>query len=212
MLDAAEKELSHDLGKWIAQQKGDARFTPQVYRNALVQIRGALDHIRGTTTDGMASALQYGGTQAAKLATSHLIREVQAFSQRFEHSVRPVAFDAMAIIADGKKTMWPKFKNSAARYAGQVGDDIKKQLAIGVVRGETIDQLTNRLAKLGGPKGFVYTQGRPGLAGSKGEMISEGLFQRYRHWGERLARTEIVNAYTCPCSVKIIVHPILVFG
>ena len=195
VLDAAEKELTKDLSKWMAQHKGDARFTPQMYRNALVQIRGALDHIRGTTDDGMASALQYGGVAAAKLATSHLTRQVQTFSQRFEHSVRPVAFEPMAVIAEGKTIMWPKFKNSAHRYAGQVGDDIRKQLAIGVVRGETLDQLTDRLAKLGGPKGFVYLKGRPGLAGSRGEVIAEGLFRRYRHWGERLARTEIVNAY-----------------
>jgi SPP1 gp7 family putative phage head morphogenesis protein len=195
VLDAAEKELSHDLGKWLASHKGDDRFTPQVYRNALVQIRGTLDHLRNSTDDGMASALQYGGAQAAKLATSHLIREVMTFSQRFEHSVRPIAFEAASVIAEGKKTLWPGFKNSAHRYAGQVGDDIRKQLAIGLVRGETLDQLTDRLARLGGPKGYVYLRGRPGSPGSRGEMIAEGLFKRYRHWAERLAVTETVNAY-----------------
>lgn len=195
VLDAAEKELTHDLARWAALHKGDDRFTPQMYRNALVQIRGTLDHIRGSTSDGMASAMQYGGLAAAKLATSHLEREVSAFSQRFEGSVRPIAFEATSVIAEGKKTLWPKFANSAHRYAGQVGEDIRKQLAIGLVRGETIDQLTSRLAHLGGPKGYVYLRGKPGDAKAKAEIISEGLFRRYRHWGERLARTEVVNAY-----------------
>lgn len=195
VLDAAEKELTRDLAKWMAMHKGDARFTPQMYRNALVQIRGTLDHIRKHTDDGMASALQYGGVAAAKLATSHLEKEIKTFSSRFEHVERPIAFEASAVIADGKKLMFPKFKNSAHRYAGQVGDDIRKQLAIGLVRGETIDQLTNRLAKLGGPKSYVYLRGGPGTPGARGEVIAEGLFRRYRHWGERLARTEIVNAY-----------------
>lgn len=195
VLAEAEKELTRDLARWLASGKGSDRFTPQVYRNALVQIRGTLDHIRNATDDGMASALQYGGVMAARLATSHLIKEVQTFSGMFEHSVRPIAFEASAVIADGKKLLWPRFKNSAHRYAGQVGEDIRKQLAIGLVRGETIDQMTDRLARLGGPKGYVYLRGRPGSPGAKAEMISEGLFRRYRHWAERLAVTETVNAY-----------------
>lgn len=195
VLDAAEKELTQDLANWSMLGKGDDRFTPQVYRNALAQIRGTLDHIRGTTDDGMASALKYGGAAAAKLATSHLIREISTFSQHFEGSVRPIPFDAMQIIAEGQKTVWPRFANSAHRYAGQVGDDIRKQLAIGLVRGETIDQMTDRLAKLGGPKGYVYLRGRPGSPNAKAEVIAEGLFRRYRHWAERLAVTETVNAY-----------------
>lgn len=195
VMDAAEKELTRDLAKWSFLKKGDARFTPQMYRSALVQIRGALDHINNVANDGMASALQFGGVAAAKLATSHLIKEVQTWSGLFEHSVRPIPFQAAALVAEGKKTLWPTFQNSASRYVGQVGEDIRKQLAIGLVRGETIDQLTDRLAKLGGPKGFVYLRGRPGVPGAKAEVIAEGLFRRYRHWAERLAVTETVNAY-----------------
>lgn len=123
----------------------------------------------------MASALKHGGSIASKLATSHLIREVETFSAKFEHSVRPIPFEAASLIAQGNKLMWPKFENSAERYAGQVGDDIRKQLAIGLVRGETIDQLTERLAKLGGPKGYVYTRGRQGSPNAKAEVIAEGL-------------------------------------
>lgn len=195
VLKEAEKELTRDLAKWKALSKGDDKFTPQMYRNALVQIRSALDHINKSTDNGMASALQYAGAQAAVLATSHLINEVQTFSGMFEHSVRPIPFEPAALITEGKKTLMTGFKNSAHRYAGQVGEDIRKQLAIGLIRGETVDQLTDRLAKLGGPKGLVYTRGRPGSPGAKAEVISEGLFRRYRHWAERLAVTETVNAY-----------------
>lgn len=195
VLDAAEVELTKDLALWKLLGKGDARFTPQMYRNALIQIRSTLRHIRGPVAEGMASALRHGGQVAGTLATAHLVYELEAFSSLFEHSIRPIAFEATAVIADGKKLLWPTFKNSAARYAGQVGEDIRKQLAIGLVRGETIDQLTNRLARLGGPKGLVYTRGRAGSPNAKAEVIAEGLFRRYRHWGERLAVTETVSAY-----------------
>lgn len=195
ILDAAEAELTRDLGNWVALGKGADRFTPQMYRNALIQIRKTLTHIKGPLRDALENNLKYGGKMAAGLATSHLISQVEQFSALFEHSVRPIAIEAASVLADGKKILWPRFENSAARYAGQVGLDIQKQLAIGVVRGETIDQMTNRLAKLGGPKGLVYTRGAAGKPGAKAEYIAEGLFRRYRHFAERLAVTETVNAY-----------------
>lgn len=195
VLDAAEKELTIALGRVHAFSKPTDTFTVQTYRNALVQIRGTLEHIRGPMAEAVASHLRHGGQLAAKLATSHLINEVHTFSAAFEGSVRPIAIEAASVLAEGKKTLWPRFQNSAARYAGQVGEDIKKQLAIGVVRGETIDQLTTRLAKHGGPKGLVYTRGREGSPYARAEQISEGLFSRYRGYAERLAVTEVVNAY-----------------
>lgn len=195
ILDAAEVELTRDLGLWKALGKGDARFTPQMYRQALVQIRGSLEYIRGPVAEKIASVLRHNGQIAGNLATKHLIEEIQKFSHYFEGSIRPIPLDRAKLLAEGKKTLWPKYKTSANRYAGQVGRDIQKQLAIGVVKGETVDQLTARLAKLGGPRGQVYLKGMPGAPGAKAEYISEGLFRRYRHYAERLARTEIVSAY-----------------
>lgn len=195
ILDAAEVELTKDLSVWKALGKGDARFTPQLYRQALVQIRSTLVHIRGQAVEDLASALRNGGQVAGKLATKHLIQEITKFSQYFEGSIRPIPLEQAMLLAKGKKTLWPRFRNSAERYTGQVAKDIQKQLAIGVVKGETLDQLTDRLAKLGGPRGKVYLQGRAGSPRARAEQIAEGLFTRYRHYAERLARTEIVNAY-----------------
>ncbi len=194
VLKEAEQELTHDLAKWLTRVGGDTKFTAQVYRNALVQIRGALLSIE-QRSPLVAQVLKFGATQASVLATRHLISEVEKFSMMFEGSIRPVALEAATLLAEGKKTLWPKYANSAKRYTGQIGDDIRKQLAIGMVRGETVDQLTSRLVKLGGPKGYVYLRGRPGSPGARAEHISEGLFKRYRSWGERLVRTETVNAY-----------------
>lgn len=195
VLDAAEVELTRSLAAWQALGKGDDRFTPQMYRSTLVQIRGALTHIRGPLAEGVASTLRHGGTLAAGLATQHLINEVTSWSAMFEGTIRPISIEAASVLAEGKDLVWKRFSNSAKRYAGQVGDDIHKQLAIGVVRGETVDQLTHRLAKLGGPSGLVYTRGQEGSPRAKAEFISEGLFRRYRHFAERLVVTETVNAY-----------------
>jgi hypothetical protein len=195
VLDAAELELTRDLAQWSFLGKGADRFTPQMYRSALIQVRSALEHIRGPVAEGIASVLRHGGLMAAELATKHLISEVGKFSAMFEGAARPVAIEAANVLAEGKKLVFKRFANSASRYAGHVGEDIRKQLAIGVVKGETVDQLTTRLAKLGGPKGIVWIRGLPGEPGAKAELITEGLFRRYRYYAERLVVTETVNAY-----------------
>jgi hypothetical protein len=194
VLDAAQAELVQNLqnARWLGT---DDRYTAQVHRNALMQIEGALAHIRQETAPDIENTLRAGSVAAGSLATKHLIEEVQKFSSIFAGTVRPVALEAMSVIAQGKKTLYPRYRTSAARYAGMVGQDIRRQLAIGVVKGETIDQLTTRLARHGGPRGLVYTRGKEGDPGARAEMIAEGLFKRYRYWGERLARTEVVNAY-----------------
>ena len=62
--------------------------------------------------------------------------------------------------------------------------------------GETFDQLTTRLVKLGGPKGLVALRGSLGDPGVVAEHIGEGLFKRYRFWAERVVRTECAEAYS----------------
>lgn len=194
ILGAAQAELAHDLSraKWLGT---DDKYTAQVHRNAMSQIESALDHIKRETGPDFEETIKLGTIRAGRLAAAHVVSEVEKFSSIYEGTVRPVALEAMAVLAEGKKTLWPRHKNSAARYAGDVGRDIRKQLGIGVIKGETIDQLTNRLSRHGGPRGVVYTRGREGSPNARAEMISEGLFKRYRYWGERLARTELVNAY-----------------
>ena len=89
-----------------------------------------------------------------------------------------------------------RYETSAARYAGDVARDIRRHLAVGVVRGETNDQLVARLQAHGGPRGVVATRGIAGTAGAVLEVIPEGLFRRYEYWAERLVRTELAHAYT----------------
>ena len=195
VLASAEKELTHDLANWKMLGKGDERFTVQVYRNALAQIQGTLHSIRKNIPGKLINHLEEQGRKAAELATKHLITEVEGFSKIYEGSVRPVAIEAASVLASGEKAVWKKFSNSAERYAGQVGKDIQKQLAIGVVRGETVDQLTARLIKMGGPKGWVAPKGSEMSGTGRAKLMTDGLFKKYNYYAERLVRTEVVSAY-----------------
>lgn len=195
VLEEAEKELRRDLARWLARAtNGAERFTAQHYRNALIQIQSALA-AAARMEKPVAGALVAGGRAAGRLATGHLKAELEVFGQVFQHSVRPIPLEVAGIISKGDGMLMRRFATSAARYVGNVRADITRHLALGVVRGETLDQLKMRLIRLGGPRGVVALKGILGQPGAEAEFISEGLFARYGSWAERLARTEVIHAY-----------------
>lgn len=195
VLFQAEKELAQDLAKWLRTvENGAARFTAQKYRVALVQIRQALRTARGLNP-ALFNVLDTERGAAGTLALGHLARQVEQFSMLFEGSLRPMPLRPAAVLAEGRKALIPRFKSSAARYGEYVTKDIQRELAVGVMRGETFDQLTRRLMRHGGPKGMVTVRGIEGDPGAVSEHIAEGLFRRYRSRAETVVRTETINAY-----------------
>jgi hypothetical protein len=128
------------------------------------------------------------------MAIRHLEQETAQFAAVFGHSIRPLALDTAAIVAAGDRILIPRYRASAARYGFNVTDDIRRQLALGMVRGETFFELTERMSRMGGPRGVVSLRGVAGELGAVIEHIPEGLFRRYRYWGERVVRTEGIHA------------------
>lgn len=207
----AEKEVAASLKEWLAtaeplgELKGSDRFTAHHYRKLLLQLRTArkagvkqlrkepfwTKELEREMFAGLNSARVRGG----ELATRHIQEEVATLSATFRHSMGPIPLKQAAIIARGERTIVPRIRTSSKRYAGAVWRDMKAQLAVGVVRAETVDQLTNRLQRLGGPRGLVALRGVTGEPGAREEYIAEGLFRRYRHWAERVVRTETINSY-----------------
>lgn len=196
VLAQARVELSQGLAMWLRDvPNGEERFTAQRYRVALLTLETALSVVEERVTEGTARVLRDQLPAATAMASRHLVEQVAIFGPVFGQAIDPPSIERAALVAEGRKMLVPRFENSAARYSGQVRKDITQQLAIGVVKGESFDEMTDRLQRLGGPRGLVYTRGRAGVPGARAEQISEGLFRRYRYWGERLVRTEAMNAY-----------------
>jgi SPP1 gp7 family putative phage head morphogenesis protein len=202
ILVEAEREVQRDLAVWLRTVKGTQRFTAHELRRVLAQLRRALLEIK-RLDPALYVSLQRLSNTAGALATRHVTESLSKLSVVFKSSLSPVALNTAAVIARGDRLLFRRFATSAERYAGQVGDDIRRQLALGMVRGETIDQMTVRLMRGGGPRGLVYVRGMAGDPRARAELISEGLFTRYRSWAERLARTETINAYNVQADVAI---------
>lgn len=190
VLAEAEKEVAAKLADFLSKHAGDERFTAQQQRRALVSIRSAIDEIKKLDAVA-ASMLGTMRSAAAAMAAKHVERELAAFGALFEHSIRPVSIDVAAVFARGEAMLVRRFAESRARYqiGSRIAEDIERQLALGTVQGESFEQLTRRLIKLGGPRGAVN------VGGSVVEQINEGLFARHEHFAERLVRTESIEAY-----------------
>lgn len=197
VLAEAQKDAAAELADWLAThpKDGATRFTAAKLKQALVQ----LQHVQGILQERVGGALdaslKAGNARAGSLAHDHLKREVQALSKAFTGVVRPVKIAQAAALAEANSLLIPRHRNSANRYGTQITEDFRHQLAIGVAKGESFDELTSRLVRHGGPRGFVSLRGTLGEPGAIGEQIAEGLFVRYRHWAERVVRTELMHAY-----------------
>lgn len=171
-LKQAHDELEKQLGHWLSREDGEARFTTQRYRNALVAVRHAwatVNRLDPTIDD----ALWTGADAAGKLSTHNLIRELQRFEQIFEGTIRPVAIEQGAIIAEGDKLLWRRFESAASKFPHDVQQRIIDELAVSRFKGETIFEVTNRLQKR-----------------------LPAIYAEDRWSAERLSRTETMNAYS----------------
>jgi hypothetical protein len=192
MLGQSQRELEADLRHWIeTRPDGDVRFTAHSYRNALSQIdvtaRAVAMRLQGVTV-GAAERAQI-------LALTHLTDEVARYSNLFEGSTRRLSLNVAAQLATGRSFIVPRIETSAARYAGMVREDLRTRLSVSILRGEQLSRVVDRLQAHGGPRGMVALAGIAGTPNAVVEYIPEGLFARYRHWAERVVRTETQAAY-----------------
>lgn len=194
VLHDARKELVRDLRKWLTRvPDGSLRFTAQRYREALVAIDATIHELARLHPETQ-RVLETSLERAGYLAVGHVKFEVARMSAVFGELSIP-QFDTALVLASGRRQLVPRFRTSAKRYTGRVLQDIRHQFGVALARNETFHEMTERMRRLGGPRGLVALKGIRGEPGAVVEEIAEGLFRRYRHWGERIVRTETMNAY-----------------
>jgi SPP1 gp7 family putative phage head morphogenesis protein len=174
---AAQKELERDLSRWLRKEDGAQRFTTHKLRAALLEVRSALKGVDAAGVQ-LSNGLGTGARSAAELSSKHLAREVAELSSRFEGAIAPLPIREAAKLVTG--TLLDRYAKQGSRWSQGVRDDIRKQLAIGVVRGETVDQMTARVA---------------GRFGEGAIGMSERTFSKAEFDARRIVRTEVVSAY-----------------
>lgn len=184
------------MAAWLAMGPGaDVRYTARRHRVAMLQLRTALEGLKPSLGEPLADELLDGDARARAASARNLHAEVVAGARAFGTG-EPMDVAAAVEMDRGERWRVRHYEASAWRYAGRVGQDIRRQLAMGVALRETFDEMATRLQKLGGPRGIVSLRGVAGQPDAVARRIEEGLFRRYRHWAERLVRTELIAAHS----------------
>lgn len=220
VLNEAKRELQRDLRKWLSTVEDPTeRFTAHHMRVMLRSIEGAISKLgvrledwinhrplkatklERAALEGMRAQQHKIGALAVKSLDSEIVRLGHVFGQ----SLVGPQLDVAAVVARGDRLMMKRFPSSAARYSMHTAEDLRFQIAVGVARGETFEQLVQRLRRIGGPTGPIAVRGIFGAPGAIIEDIPEGLFRRYRHFAERFVRTEMMKAYNTmhDASIKL---------
>lgn len=196
---AAQLELEHDLKKWmklLGPNAAQLKYTPahlHQVRLILGVAEGAASGNRRTGYPTIASRAVrsvMGLAEAPQKAAQTLKHELESLAGHFADIPPPQLVHAAALAA-GKNLVIDRYPKSAARYAGQVKDDLKLQFGIGLAKGETIGQLTKRIANISTFKTAVDANHPEHAA----KAMAAGLARRYENWANRLVRTELVNSY-----------------
>lgn len=196
VLRQAEHELSVQLKHWITTAPdGELRYTAHKYRSALVQIKNSATKLEKKLYGRLLESTE----KAQQLAVEHLINDVARFSKMFEGAAQTLPLGVAKEIATARSYIIARARTSAARYAwgakAGVAKDMQRMLAVDILKGASPYETIQRLIRHGGPRGLVGLRGVAGEKGSIVEHIPEGLFNRYRHWAERIVRTETASAY-----------------
>lgn len=187
-LRQARDELQSDLTDWLANTPdGAQRFTARERARALRALEGAMGRVR-ELEPAIAGGLEAGRAAVGPLAVENLGKEITRLGSIFGEALHVPQIDTAAVIARGDRMLWKRHERSARRYAGAVGEDIQGLLAVGLAKHETFEQLVTRLRRISGGRGL-------GMAGDPAGDIADGLFTRYKHWADRLVRTEMMHAY-----------------
>ena len=149
----------------------DQSFTAFHLRQVLLQVRDGLKAFQ----TGLATQLDNNGLATATLAQRHVIGAIKAFEKRFagvEPVLRLEEAGVFARVYEGiHPTLLHRYHRLAGNYPMATLERVRNQLALSMIKGDSVDQTVSRIAAKG------------------------GLFDRERYRAERIVRTEGAYAY-----------------
>jgi hypothetical protein len=108
--------------------------------------------------------------------------------RRFEDAAEPLRLDLAEIVLRTNKMLIHRHESSAARYGGEIGTKIQREMAVGLVRGESIDQIARRLTGKTKRTYLIMDDTQ------KGAAFGDEVHEMGRWQAERLVRTEMIHA------------------
>lgn len=188
VLKDAEELTAIGMREFLAKVDGKDTYTIQRHRALSLQLKEATQLIEHKLAAATTKDLQTESHAAELASIDHLKRVIVAGEKKFRDTVSSLRIKEASVIKSADHALMHRHANSAARYAGRTGLDIQHQLSIGVVRGETVDQLARRLSRM------TIKQYERSSAEDVAARAAEINFFKSKADAERLVRTETVHA------------------
>lgn len=191
VLREARDDTARGLQSWLKKVKPDERddkYTIHRHRALLGEFDDAISTIRRKLAPATRKDLRLETRDAIDLATGQIKKMIAVGQERFQDSVEPLRLDLASVVLRTNKMLIHRHEVSAARYAGEIGKTIQRQMAVGLVRGESIDQLVRRLT------GKLERQYDRMSDAEKAASAGDRVFKLARYQAERLVRTELIHA------------------
>lgn len=187
-LRRAEVELSVGLNKWLKEiPNRDATFTAAQFRLALRNTKEARKVLRGMKGQ-LSEGLGQVRIAASGLAVAHIEQQWIQLNSIFTGRYVPINIKAAAVLSSGNNLLLAKHRKLTSKYSKFVEQHIRRHLAVGLAKNESITAMVGRLSRL--PRARLFEQGLDPAA-----AMANGLIQGPISNVERIVRTEAINAY-----------------
>ena len=181
----AERELVRFLHELPEESEG---WTVAKQRGLLLQLKHLTDRTKERTGSALNRDLRAGALDAGKESLGSLRQMVDAAVREFG-GVQPLRIDVAAVLASSERTLLHRMGSIANRYGERIGQRMRRELMVGILHGETLDQMASRM---------LAGTGEIRRLREKGELpegAADRLAQVSRSDADRIVRTELVNAY-----------------
>lgn len=188
ILAEARDQQARDLAKWLSKVDREDKYTTAMHRQLVSSMDQSLVDMKKRLFYATKEDLQTEAKKAGSQAVAALRKAAIAGAKKFDDATTTLGLGKAQIVLDNARNLLGRHESSAARYAGRQGDEIKKQLAIGLVRGESVGSIVSRLS------GVPAIRADRMKDGDAADAIAENRFFKSKADAERLVRTENVHA------------------
>lgn len=191
VLGEARRDTAAGLRSWLAKipvKERDSKYTIFRHRSLLGELDDAMKILEKRLPRATVADLRRESGTATRVGMDQLRKMVAAGMRRFEGAVQPLRVDLAAIVTRTNGMLIRRHERSAARYAGRTGEIVQRQLAVGLVRGESVDEIARRLT------GKLHRQYEGLSDAERAAAAGDRVYVRALSDATRLVRTELIHA------------------
>lgn len=189
ILENIRERTAGGLAKMLKSGSSSATYTMHKHRSLLLQLQTSIEQAKTILPRRTMAELTNGTTVVSKDAIAKLRAMIEEGEKKFGRAITNLRLPQAKILTNVENTVFARHATKSAKYSGDVGARITRDLAIGVVQGESIDEMAQRL--LAGKYGPAAARGPTAVA----EAIADQQLFKNKYEAERLVRTELVNVY-----------------